>query len=87
MRGGYLTDDLPFVFASDASNLVGFDIEMMHLLARELDVTLEFVLIERKKAAALLNEGPCDIIVSMAIAAKRSQEVAFTVPYLDQTLG
>ena len=87
MRAGYFKDDLPFAFINAASNLVGLDIEMMHLLARELGVKLEFVRIEKKEVEARLKEGSCDIVTSMAITAKRSRKVAFTVPYMDQTLA
>ena len=87
MRVGYFKDDLPFVFTNAASNLVGFDVEMMHLLARELGVMLEFVLIDRKNIAERLNEGVCDIVVSTAITTGKSRKVAFPFPHIDQTLA
>lgn len=87
MRAGYFKDDLPFAFINAASNLVGFDIEMMHLLARELGVTLEFVRIERKNIAERLNEGICDIVVSTSITTGKSGKVAFSFPHIDQTLA
>jgi ABC-type amino acid transport substrate-binding protein len=88
IRVGYFKDSLPFAFTNAATNLVGFDIEMAHLLAGELGVTLELVLIERDKVAERLNDGYCDIVMSgLAITTGRAQKVLFSVPYIDQTLA
>ena len=48
LRVGYLPDNLPFAFFNAAGDLVGFDIEMAHTLARDLRVELEFVPIARE---------------------------------------
>ena len=48
LRVGYLPDNLPFAFFNAAGDLVGFDIEMAHTLARDLRVGLEFVPIVRE---------------------------------------
>jgi ABC-type amino acid transport substrate-binding protein len=87
MRVGYTRDGLPFAFVNASSNLVGFDVEMMHQLARELGVKLEFVLIDRKNIAESLNKGVCDIVVSTAITTEKSGKVAFPFPHMDQTLA
>ena len=46
LRVGYLPDNLPFAFFNAAGKLVGFDIEMAHILARELGLALELMPIE-----------------------------------------
>ena len=38
LRVGYNPDRLPFTFFNTAGDLVGFDVEMAHRLARELGV-------------------------------------------------
>jgi Na+/H+-dicarboxylate symporter len=86
LRVGYIKDRLPFAFTNAHSNLVGFDIEMAHLLAKELGVNLEFLLIDRKNMAKRLNEGYCDIVMTgLAITTGRAQKMAFSKSYIDQT--
>ena len=43
IRIGYLRDLLPWAFVNAEQRLVGFDVEMAHLLARDLGVRIEFV--------------------------------------------
>jgi ABC-type amino acid transport substrate-binding protein len=88
LRVGYIKDSLPFAFTNAHSNLVGFDIEMAHLLAKELGVNLEFLLIDRKNIAKRLNDGYCDIVMTgLAITTGRAQKMAFSESYIDQTVA
>ena len=88
LKVGYSKDALPYAFLNSAGKLVGFDIEMANLLARELGVTLEFVLIDKQKMTEQLKAGYCDIIMSgVAITTNRAQEMAFTMPYMDNTMA
>jgi len=88
IRVGYFKDALPFAFINTQDQLVGFDVEMAHKLARELNVALEFVLLDRKKIAEQLNAGYCDIVMSgFAVTTDRLQEMAFSAPYLDITMA
>jgi ABC-type amino acid transport substrate-binding protein len=88
IRVGYFKDALPYAFLNSAGKLVGFDIEMANLLARELGVTLEFVLIDSQKMTEQLKAGYCDIIMSgVAITTDRAQEMAFTMPYMANTMA
>ena len=43
LRVGYLPDALPFAFFNEHGDLVGFDVELAHRLAREMGVSLAFV--------------------------------------------
>ncbi len=88
LRVGYLPDNLPFAFFNAAGDLVGFDIEMAHTLARELGLELEFVPLERDNMVEQLNAGSCDIIMSgIVVTPKRAQAMAFSQPYTDQTVA
>ena len=88
IKVGYFKDALPYAFLNGAGKLVGFDIEMANLLAKELGVTLEFVLIDKQKMTEQLKAGYCDIIMSgVSITTGRAQEMAFTMPYMDNTLA
>ncbi|WP_256872965.1 cation:dicarboxylate symporter family transporter [Candidatus Entotheonella palauensis] len=88
IRVGYFRDGLPFSYINAAGDLVGFDIEMAHTLARDLNVALELVPIEPGKAVEQLNSGYCDIIMSgMAITPHRAQRIAFSQPIYDATVA
>jgi len=87
IRVGYLNENLPFSFANLEGEIVGFDIEMAHRLAIDLDVTLELVPFNHPDNIALhLAMDHCDVIMS-GIAASPSQflEVAFTRSYIELT--
>jgi Na+/H+-dicarboxylate symporter len=87
IRVGYLTDNLPFSFVNAEDEVVGFDIEMAHRLAIDLDVTLELVPFDHpENIAHHLARDHCDVIMS-GIAASPSQflEVAFTHSYIELT--
>jgi len=87
IRVGYLTENLPFSFVNVEEEVVGFDIEMAHQLAIDLNVTLELVPFDHPENIALhLAQDHCDVIMS-GIAASPSQflEVAFTRSYIELT--
>ncbi|ETX07562.1 MAG: hypothetical protein ETSY2_10500 [Candidatus Entotheonella gemina] len=88
IRVGYFRDGLPFSYVNAAGDLVGFDIEMAHTLAQDLNAALELVPIEPGKTAQQLNTGYCDIIMSgMAITPQRAQQMAFSQPIYDATVA
>jgi Na+/H+-dicarboxylate symporter/ABC-type amino acid transport substrate-binding protein len=88
LRVGYLPDNLPFAYFNATDELVGFDIEMAHTLARDLGVQLEFVPIERDRMAEQVNAGYCDIIMSgVAVTPERALVMGFSAPYLEQTVA
>jgi len=88
LRVGYLADSLPFAFFNRAGDLVGFDIELAHRLAREMGVTLAFVPVDRERMAAQLEEGYCDLVMSgVIVTTGRAREVLFSDSYLDETLA
>lgn len=86
---GYLPDSLPYTYFNAAGQLVGFNVEMAHMLARELGVALEFVPIARgARMAEQLQTGYCDIVMAaVAITPERAHNMAFSTSYMDQTLA
>jgi ABC-type amino acid transport substrate-binding protein len=87
LRVGFLTENLPFSFVNADNEVVGFDIEMAHKLALDLDVALELVPFNHPENISLhLDQDHCDLIMS-GIAASPSQflEVAFTRSYIELT--
>jgi len=88
IRVGYLPDRLPFAYFNAAGDLVGFDIEMAHTLARDLGVQLAFVPVTRERMAEQLSAGDYDIIMSgVAVTPDRALVTAFSASYLDETLA
>ena len=88
LRVGYLPDALPFAFFNQRGDLVGFDVELAHRLAREMGVTLAFVPVDRERLAEQLAEGYCDLVMSgVAVTTNRARDVLFSDSYLDETAG
>jgi ABC-type amino acid transport substrate-binding protein len=90
LRVGYMDDSLPYAYFNAAGELVGFDVEMAHSLARELGVRLEFVPVERDplKIWERIDGAYCDLIMSgVVVTAGRAGEVLFSHPYLDETMA
>jgi ABC-type amino acid transport substrate-binding protein len=88
IRVGYLRDLLPWAFINSASHLVGFDVEMAHILAHDLGVEAEFVRLEGDQMAECLDSGYCDIIMSgIAITTDRAEKISFSTSYMDQTMA
>jgi ABC-type amino acid transport substrate-binding protein len=88
LRVGYLPDALPFAFFNHRGDLVGFDIDLAHRLAREMGVSLAFVPVDRERLAEQLAQGYCDLVMSgVAVTTNRAREVLFSDSYLDETLA
>ncbi|MFC9326989.1 transporter substrate-binding domain-containing protein [Kitasatospora sp. NPDC057015] len=68
--------------------VVGFDVDLIDLVAKKLGVTQEIVdtPFENFKTGAFLNSGQCDIAAAgITITAERKKNVEFSVPYFDAT--
>lgn len=88
LRVGFFPAALPFAFLNDAGDLVGYDVELAHALARDMRVRLELVPIERDGFAEALDAGSIDIVMAgVAITAERMVETSFSASYLDETLA
>ena len=89
LRVGVFTDRLPFVFLNRERRLVGFDIEMAQLLARDLGVKVQFVEMENFGALSrIMVTSRVDVAMTgMAVTAERVSEMLFSEPYLDNTLA
>jgi Na+/H+-dicarboxylate symporter/ABC-type amino acid transport substrate-binding protein len=86
LRVGYLPDSLPFAFFNRNGDLVGYDIELAHRLAKEMAVTLEFVPVDRERMAEQLAEGYCDLVMSgVVLTTNRARTMLFSESYLDET--
>jgi len=85
IRIGYLPDSLPYCFFNSKNELVGFDVDMAHQLAKELNVSLEFVPMDRSKIEDELDTGYCDVLMSgIAVSTERARKITFSTTYLQE---
>jgi Na+/H+-dicarboxylate symporter len=84
IRVGFVPDHLPFSYYNQSGETVGFDLEMINQLARDLDVTLELVPIsDRTRVAEDLRNDYFDIAVGGFIdTVDLSRRSPFSEPYL-----
>jgi len=88
LRVGWWRNRLPFAFRNEAGELVGFDIDMAHALARDMNARLELVPIERGQTADLLDQGIVDVVMTgIAITPARLEHLDLTDPYIEETLA
>jgi len=88
LRVGYVPDALPFVFVNSRGDLVGFDVELAHRLARELGVRLEFLPLDRADLERQVAAGYCDLVMSgLPVTTVRASRMLFSQPYLDETFA
>jgi Na+/H+-dicarboxylate symporter/ABC-type amino acid transport substrate-binding protein len=88
LRVGYLPDSLPFAFSNQQGEVVGFDVELAHTLARDLGTTLEMVRVQHKDISRLFASGQLDIVMTgLAITARRALQWDFAASPMDLTLG
>jgi ABC-type amino acid transport substrate-binding protein len=86
LRVGYHPDNLPFSFFNGEDELVGYDVDMAHLLARHLGCALEFQPFEFETLAGQLDRGEFDVAMSgVAMTPPRLATMRFSVPYTDAT--
>jgi Na+/H+-dicarboxylate symporter/ABC-type amino acid transport substrate-binding protein len=88
LRVGVLQDSLPYAFVNQRGDLVGLDIDLAYRLAGDLGVGLELVHVSRDRAAAFINDGRCDLVMSgVVVTPLRAGEMLLSDSYLDETLG
>lgn len=88
LRIGYGSDRLPYVFHNADGKLVGYDVDLAHLLASELGIGLDFINIKAMDAGRFLDEGRVDIVVGgIPVTPERALQMRFTEPYMHATLA
>jgi ABC-type amino acid transport substrate-binding protein len=86
LRIGFIADDLPFSYFNKSGQLVGFDVELMHQLAADLDVDIEFVPYDREYLLQDMEEDKFDIAISSLTANPRllaSRQFLYSISYLN----
>jgi Na+/H+-dicarboxylate symporter len=79
---------LPYVFRNDRNELVGLDVELAQLLARDLGVKAEFVELDVTAAREAVGSRRVDLALGgIAITPQLAESVVFSSAYLDETLA
>ena len=83
IRIGFDPDNLPWSYYNSQKQLVGFDIEMAHRLARELGVKIEFVPLRFSSLGQLMGKDHFDLAMSGIVGTiERFQQTRFSQPYM-----
>lgn len=86
LRIGYYSNALPYVFKNSDAQLVGFDVDLAHALARDIGVRLEFLRIDRDNTELYLEENRIDLVMS-GILPNPIHNISYTNSYLKATLA
>jgi len=89
LRVGFVEDRLPFAFLNSRHELVGMDVEVAGLLARDLGVaSVEFVAVPAIDGLVrLLAEGAIDMAMSIPYLVDMLPTVIYSTPYFDGVAG
>ena len=97
LRVCYLEHDYPLSYRNNQGNLVGMDVEMSHILSKDVGVNLEFVpldkdteqdLLDFAQLAQRLDSGYCDLIIPSAPVTPRGEAmIDFSHSFATRSLG
>ena len=88
LRVGFRSNALPYSYVNSRGDIVGFDIELVHALARDLGVTIEFTEVGADETGVSLRGGQLDLITgAIAITTERAMNAAFSQPYFEENVA
>ncbi len=89
IRVAYFSDTLPYAFRNEKNEVVGYEIEMVHELANNLNIKIELIRLAKTDAEALaLEDGSIDLSIGgKAITPMRALDMAFSKSYTYHTAG
>jgi len=82
LKAGVKYDFKPFGFTNEKGEVVGFDIDLLNYIAKDLDVKVEFQQVTSKTRIPLVAGGQIDIAAaSMTHKVARDDTIDFTISY------
>ena len=82
LKAGVKYDFKPFGFVNEKNKVVGFDIDLMNYIAKDLGVKLKLQQVTSKTRIALVATGAIDIAAaSMTHKVQRDDTIDFTISY------
>jgi len=86
LRVGYNRENLPFSYHNEKGDLVGFDVELMHELSRELGVEPEFIPWTYETLFKDLQQNKFDVAIGgLIVTPERLTKANFSEPYMNIT--
>ena len=86
LRVGYNRENLPFSYHNEKGDLVGFDVELMHELSRELGVEPEFIPWTYETLFEDLEQNKFDVAIGgLIVTPERLTKANFSEPYINIT--
>jgi polar amino acid transport system substrate-binding protein len=72
----------PFEYVDESGTLVGFDVDLAHILAAEMKVDVEFMRVKFESIMATVLTGKADLIMSgMTATPERALKLSYSDPY------
>ena len=87
LRAGYIPNRLPFTFRNDEGELVGFDVELLNLLALEMGVRLEMIPLSWHSLRDQLGSDEVDIVGTIPLSTHMMVDFDLSDPYLPGALS
>jgi len=82
LNAGVKYDFKPFGFTNEKGQVVGFDIDLLKYIAKDLGVKVKFQQVTSKTRIPLVSGGQIDIVAaSMTHKVKRDDTIDFTISY------
>lgn len=82
MKAGVKYDFKPFGYVNEKGKVVGFDIDLLKYIAKELGVKVKFSQVTSKTRIPMVSAGTVDIAAaSMTHKQKRDETIDFTISY------
>ena len=82
INAGVKYDFKPFGFINEKGKVVGFDIDLLTYIAKDLGVKIKFQQVTSKTRIALVAGGQIDVVAaSMTHKVKRDDTIDFTISY------
>lgn len=81
LRVGYDADRLPYTFFNADGQLVGFDVELLNILALEMGVSLEFIPVTWDTLQDQLNSGEIDVMGTIPLSTHMLMGLDLSDPY------
>ncbi len=80
-------NNMPFSYFNTQGKLVGFDIELLEIMAEDFNVQLEFVPAASPDLSSYFAEGYCDMGTGQPLTPELSIVQDYSHAYIDYTLG
>ncbi len=88
IRVAYNADALPFAYFNAHGDLVGFDVNLAHALALDLNASIEFVPFSHANLLQQSRDDHFDVVMSGLVGTlERAEMLEHTSPYLELTLS